>query len=68
MILPFSRIPVTSRVPTEQTLDDKWCSVSYCNDPQVIRVTDRCCSYVLDKRVCIISVTLINNRVQKTYV
>jgi hypothetical protein len=47
----FSRKPVTSSVPTRQTLEDKWCSVSYCNDPQMIRVTDRCCSYVLDKRV-----------------
>ncbi|PNF15884.1 hypothetical protein B7P43_G08000 [Cryptotermes secundus] len=45
-----ARKPVTSSVPTEQTLGDKWCSVSYCNDPQVIRVTDRCCSFILDKR------------------
>ncbi|XP_021933648.1 uncharacterized protein LOC110836599 isoform X2 [Zootermopsis nevadensis] len=41
---------VTSQVTTEKHLADKWCSVSYCTDPHMIRMTDRCCSYFLDKR------------------
>jgi hypothetical protein len=53
-----SRNRVTSNVATEKNLADKWCSVSYCTDPHMIRMTDRCCSCFLDKRVGIINITL----------
>ncbi|XP_069700634.1 uncharacterized protein TAF1C-like isoform X2 [Periplaneta americana] len=34
-----------------KSLADKWCSISYTNEPNNIMMTDRCCTHMLDERI-----------------